>query len=106
PSPARELRGATVSGWWHPPDQRPRVTVAGASGMREQKSLALSRRRAYPQALEQPMDVDPSNDHPVLATGVPVAAVVGLHLAVSTALIAQADPDVPDLLSYWVASAL
>jgi hypothetical protein len=54
------------------------------------------------------MDAEPSNDHhhAVLATGVPVAIVVALHAAVSTAIIAQADPDVPDLLPYWLASVL
>lgn len=52
------------------------------------------------------MDVTPSNDHPARATGVPVAIVVGLHVAISTAIIARVDPDVPELLPYWVASVL
>jgi hypothetical protein len=56
--------------------------------------------------LEQPLDVTPSNDHPARATGVPVAIVVGLHVAISTAIIARVDPDVPELLPYWVASVL
>lgn len=52
------------------------------------------------------MDVEPSHGHPVLATGVPVAVIAVMHLAISTAIIAVVDPDVPDLVPYWVMSVL
>lgn len=52
------------------------------------------------------MDAEPSNGHPALATGIPVAIVVAMHLALSTAIIVAVDPDVPDRVPYWLASVL
>lgn len=52
------------------------------------------------------MDIEPRRGHPALATGLPVASVVALHLAISTAIIAIVDPDVPERVPYWVASVL
>lgn len=52
------------------------------------------------------MDGASSHRHPVLATGIPVAIVVILHVAISTAIIAAVDPDVPDLVVYWLVSVL
>ena len=52
------------------------------------------------------MDLEPRHKHPALATGVPVTIVVGMHLAISTAIIALVDPDVPALLPYWLVSVL
>ncbi|GEK80222.1 hypothetical protein [Agrococcus baldri] len=52
------------------------------------------------------MDVEPSHGHPVLAAAGPVAIVAVLHAAVSTAIIAAVEPDVPDLAVYWLQAVL
>lgn len=49
---------------------------------------------------------EPSQTNAVLATAVPVAATVILHAAIGTALIAVVQPDVPDLVPYWLVSVL
>lgn len=48
------------------------------------------------------MDVEPQHGRPVLAAAIPVAIVVALHGAVSTAIIAAVEPDVRDLVVYWL----
>ena len=49
---------------------------------------------------------DPSQAHPVLATGIAVATTVVLHAAICTAVIGIVKPDVPDLVPYWLMSVL
>lgn len=51
-------------------------------------------------------DSEPSQMNAVLASAVPVAATVILHAAIGTALIAVVQPDVPDLVPYWLVSVL
>lgn len=48
----------------------------------------------------------PSHRRPALATGGPVVMVVVLHASLSTAIIEVVDPDVPDLVQYWLFSVL
>ncbi|MCH1881976.1 hypothetical protein [Agrococcus sp. ARC_14] len=48
--------------------------------------------------------MDPTPGRSMLATGMPVAVVVLLHAIVSTVVIAIVEPDVPDLVPYWLMS--
>lgn len=49
---------------------------------------------------------EPSHSRPALATGGPVVMVMVLHASLSTAIIQVVDPDVPDLVQYWLFSVL
>jgi len=52
------------------------------------------------------MHAEPQPGHHLLATAAPVAIVMLLHGGISSAIIDSVDPDVRNLVSYWLVSVL